>query len=765
MPDFAAYIEHLGLPASEAETLKGRIGSWSELHRWMDENCLSQIRPRLQRVSIVPRALNLSLKASVARLFRRQGDAPAAAQNAPLRGWAALVEHRRRVKLALTLSTTALLLLVSAQLLLAEQMPAAALDMYLAIYGVMTYFMASNSYKLFLGTWHTRHGTGSNPWHPSKQARDPAPGVKVAIVYPVLHEDVARVAAGIAATWNSIACGFPQFAGHFDLFLLSDSRQAEYWIAEEAAVHELRSAFPAGRFFYRRRSIRANAKLGNIMDFCRRWGRRYDYMLMMDADSVMDGAACVALLRMMEGTAELGILQTNPRPVLRRSLFGRMQQFSGRLYGSVFSYSLQSMYMGHAFYIGHNAIIRLKPFIDHCILPRLSGNAPWGGKPLSHDIVEAALMARAGYEVWFLPEIEGSYEETPANILNFLIRERRWMQGNLQHLRFLFLNGLRTVHRENFLNGTMGYVSAPLWTGFLAVSAYGTVHFLQDGMIAPQSFGAIELPAIMLATAALVFLFLPRLLAFFMHIRSDKARMFGGKDKLAWSMLIEMAFSFFFSPIVMIYLTRFMWLWLKRRSISWGKSQRSDETVPWAACFRHFGWVSVVGLACCVALVLALQGVSTQRDLLIGMASGGWITPAAVLIGFFPIIGGFTGSALIVRFTSRSFPSVRGCRLFCIPEEVEVPAVLQDMLGWERRLATRLPCLHDSAQAMAYAVGNPGFYVRHRPETRPRAHVAQALLPKIRSRSVLSDEEVRLALAERRCFDALHVALQEDGIP
>jgi membrane glycosyltransferase len=73
-----------------------------------------------------------------------------------------------------------------------------------------------------------------------------------------------------------------------------------------------------------------------------------------------------------------------------------MQQFAGRLYGSVFSYSLQAMLMGNASYIGHDAMIRLKPFIEHCMLPELSGTAPWGGKPLSHDIIESAMMAQAG---------------------------------------------------------------------------------------------------------------------------------------------------------------------------------------------------------------------------------------------------------------------------------------------------------------------------------------------------------------------------------
>lgn len=756
MRDFADYIEHLELPEAEAATLRARIRSWTELQHWLDRYSLLQ-GPGMQRISVIPAVPGPSLKEGISRWLRSLlGRDPQAGAPPPARGWEALIRYRRRVARALTLSTTALLLWMSFELLSAEQMPPGALETYLLIYGVMTYFLALNAYKVFLGLWHTRRSS-ANPWHPSNRACNPAPGVKAAIVFPVLHEDAARVAAGVAATWQSIAQGFPRWSRHFDVFLLSDSSRPEHWIAEEAAIHELRKLFPEGRFFYRRRLTRSNAKLGNIMDFCRRWGGRYQYMLMMDADSVMDGQACVSLLRMMEGNPTVGILQTNPKPVFRHSLFGRMQQFAGRLYGSVFSYSLQAMYMGHACYIGHNAIIRMKPFIEHCILPTLSGKAPWGGKPLSHDIVESALMARAGYEVWFLPEIEGTYEEIPANIVDFLIRERRWMQGNLQHLRFLFLNGLSTVHREIFFNGSLGYVSAPLWSVFLLISGYGAVHFFRGSMIAPGALGTVELPVIMLGVSAVVFLFLPRLLALFAHIRSDRARLFGGKDKLAWSMVLETVFSFFFSSIMMINLTRFIWLWLKRRSISWDKSQRRDGLVPWDRCWRYLGWVSAVGLLCAAALGFEVQHIPTQRSLLIETISGGWVTPGALLVGFFPIIGGFSGSVLIVRFTSRVFPSVRARRLFCIPEEIEMPPVLRNLLRWEERLAQLLARLREPGEALVYAISDPEFYVKHRPQTRLRPHIAQALLPKIRSRAALSERELLLSLGERRCFDALHM--------
>jgi membrane glycosyltransferase len=754
MSDFREYIQHLDASAPNPAAPGPRIQSWDELYRWMDLNLRASLQPALRRLSIIPPVLQLSWKHRFARSVRDRLEVAAAPKKET--GWRAVVEYRRRVTLVLTIVTTIGMVMLSASNIRAEQMPEASARLYLAIYGLMTYFLAANFYKLVLGTWHTFRGAAANPWHPSKFARDPAPSARVAIVYPVYHENAARVAAGMAATWNSIARDFPQFAGHFDQFLLSDSRKTEYWIAEESAVQELRNLFPEGRFFYRRRPTNFNAKLGNIIDFCRRWGLSYDYMLVMDADSVMDGQAVVSLLRNMEGNPQVGILQTNPKPVLRHSLFGRMQQFAARLYGTVFSYSLQAMHMGHASYIGHNAMIRLKPFIESCVLPKLSGKTPWGGKPLSHDIVESALMARAGYEVWFLPEIEGSYEEIPANILDFLIRERRWMQGNLQHLRFLFLQGLQSTHRETFLHGSMGYLSAPLWALFLVVSGYGMVHFLESGRISIGTAKSIEAPMIMLLISSIVFLFMPRLLAFVIHIRQDRARLFGGKDKLVWSMLLETVFSFFFSPIVMVYISRFLWQWTKRRSISWGAQRRDDDALSWAQCFQHFGWVSTVGIICWALLGYRVLHVSEVRSLLLQTVTGGWINPGVILLWFFPIVAGLAGSVLIVRLTSKTLPLIRACNLFCIPEEIETPPVIEDMLIRERHFSTGIPDPNDKTATIAYAMQDRGFYIRHRPETRLRPHVAKALLPKIDSGLALTDREVLLALSERQCFDALH---------
>jgi len=755
MTRFTEYLRLAGAPEEQVARVGGGITSWQELRTWLDRHHARPVQPPAERTSIVPPTLSLAWKANLREIVAGRREDDRAKRDRP--GWEAIVDYRRRVSLVLTTATTGLILFLSALLLRAQQMPEVTLYLYLVVYGLMTFFLASNFYKMVLGTWHMTRDATANPWHPAATAADPRPDVKVAIVFPVYHEDVARVAAGMAATWQSIQDAHPLLAERFDCFMLSDSRRIEYWIAEQEAVDRLNEECPFGRFFYRRRSLNQNAKLGNIVDFCRRWGSRYDYMLVMDADSVMDGQAVLTLLRMMEGNDRLGILQTNPKPILRTSLFGRMQQFSARLYGSVFSYGLQAMFMGHASYIGHNAMIRLRPFIEHCVLPELTGPKPWGGKPLSHDIVESAMMARAGYEVWFLPEIEGSYEEMPANILGFLVRERRWMQGNLQHLRFLFLKGLRATHRETFLNGSLGYVAAPLWAMFLVISAYGMLHFLHYGMLAIGSLRTIELPMTMLLVSSLVFLFLPRLLALAIHMRSDKARLFGGKDKLVISVAVETLFSFFFSPLLMAYISRFIWLWLKRRGIKWDTQDRGDAPLSWDTCIRHFGWVSVLGLSCWAALAYGLAQTPNTQIVLLQAASNGWVKPGDALLWFFPILGGFSFSIWIARFTSLSFPRLARMRLFSIPEEVCPPRVVAALVRFNDIFAARLPSTEHRQAALDHALGDPGFYVRQRLRTRLKSNLAAMLLPKILSGAPLSDSELYLGLGERHCLDALHI--------
>ena len=218
---------------------------------------------------------------------------------------------------------------------------------------------------------------------------------RTAILIPVYNEPVDRVFAGLYGVYRSV-----QQTGRldlFDFFILSDTNNPDKWVEEEAAWHELcRSVGGHNRIYYRNRRVNIKRKSGNIADFCRRWGYNYRYMIVLDADSVMSGSTLLRMVAAMEEGPTIGILQTAPRSVNAKTLFARLQQFASHLYGPMFSAGLHFWQLGDSQYWGHNAIIRIEPFIKHCGLPKLSGNPPLGGEILSHDFVEAALMRRCG---------------------------------------------------------------------------------------------------------------------------------------------------------------------------------------------------------------------------------------------------------------------------------------------------------------------------------------------------------------------------------
>ena len=240
---------------------------------------------------------------------------------------------------------------------------------------------------------------------------------RTAIVMPIRNENVARVFAGLRATYDSLA--HTGELAHFDFFLLSDTSDPDIRVAETSAWHALCLSSDAfGHVFYRWRRHRIKRKSGNIADFCRRWGRNYRYMVVLDADSVMSGECLTRLVRLMEANPGAGIIQTAPRAAGRDTMYARVQQFANRVYGPLFTAGLHFWQLGESHYWGHNAIIRVAPFMRYCGLRRLPGRGSLSGEILSHDFVEAALMRRAGWAVWIAYDLRGSYEEMPPNLVD-----------------------------------------------------------------------------------------------------------------------------------------------------------------------------------------------------------------------------------------------------------------------------------------------------------------------------------------------------------
>src|ERR1700722_1480441 len=291
-------------------------------------------------------------------------------------------------------------------------------------------------------------------------------GTRPTIVFPIYNEDVVRVYEGLRATYESLEK--TELIGAFHFLIPSDSTDPDKWVEEERRWYEVvRELGALGRIYYRRRVVNEGRKSGNIRDFLNSWGRHYRYFIVFDADSVMRGPTIVDLVKMMEAHPNVGLIQTVPSLVNAESLFGRIQQFANRCYAPVFIAGLNYWSQDVGNYWGHNAIIRTEPFMAHCDLPQLPGRKPFGGAILSHDFVEAALLARANWQIWLAYDLGGSYEEAPQGMIENAQRDRRWCQGNLQHGLVLFARGLRGISRMHLLQGIFGYLSGPLWLLFL----------------------------------------------------------------------------------------------------------------------------------------------------------------------------------------------------------------------------------------------------------------------------------------------------------
>lgn len=489
---------------------------------------------------------------------------------------------------------------------------------------------------------------------------------RTAIVVPAYNEDPVRLFAGLKATYQSLErTGQLQ---HFDFFLLSDSTDPDAWVREEMAFHDLRQAVsdPA-RLFYRNRRDNLERKAGNIADFCATWGDRYRYMIVFDADSLMTGTSLVNLVRLMEKHPRVGILQTPPVAVNRQSLFGRLLQFSAQAYGPIFITGLNFWQAGEANYWGHNAIIRVQPFVEHCRLPKLPGKEPLGGSILSHDYVEAALMRRAGWKVYVASDLGGSFEEIPANLIGHAARDRRWCQGNLQHARLLTMPGLNWVNRVHLALGVMSYAASPLWMLMLIL---GTVEGLRLALGYHDYFNA-ESPfpvwpvsifgqAVLLLVSVLFMLMLPKGLSLvrWLTVARRSAADFGGPWKLTLSVLAETVFSVLIAPVLAMLHSRFVLGTLLGRKVEWSTQDRGDAETSWGTAVRRHLGITTLGLVWSVLLLWKARSLFW------------WLSP--VLVGWVLSIPVSVWSSKV-----RGGQWAREHGLFLTPEEVRPPEILQ----------------------------------------------------------------------------------------
>ncbi len=461
---------------------------------------------------------------------------------------------------------------------------------------------------------------------------------RTAIIMPICNEQVSAVVAGLRATCESLAAtGASQLFG--------------------ARVH------------YRWRQRRTRRKAGNVADFCRRWGRNYRYMVVLDADSVMSGDALLSLLRLMEANPSAGILQTAPQACGLFTLHARAQQFAGRVTGRLFTAGMQYWQLGESHYWGHNAIIRVEPFMKHCALAPLPGRGGLSGDILSHDFVEAALMRRAGYHVWLVADLAGSYEQQPPNLLDELQRDRRWCQGNLQNARLIAEPGLHPVHRAMLATGAMAYLSAPLWLAFVL---FGAFSWLLSGQPVLGAGHGLPLEMIVLWASTVSMLALPRVLGVATIILKGELPLYGGAASLVQGAFLEGMLSVVQAPVRMIAHSVFVLVALTGLGLHWRSPPREATAISWRDAARRFAPLSIV--------VVALLAAALVIDVRVAL----WLVPVALPLLLATPLSVLTSQVRLGR-------AVCAMGLLVTPEESRTPRVLRQAWANARQAAPAPP--------------------------------------------------------------------------
>ncbi len=494
---------------------------------------------------------------------------------------------------------------------------------------------------------------------------------RTAVLMPVYNEQPERTFSAIEAMARGVAARGRGDA--FDWFVLSDTTDARIALTEYSAFVALRDRLaPTSRAYYRRRRFNTQRKAGNIADFCRRWSGAYDYLLILDADSLMEPSAIAELARRMDADPDAGIIQTVPGLINARTALGRLQQFANRVYGPVLAHGIAWWTQSEGNYWGHNAIIRRRAFTAAAGLPTLSGAPPFGGHILSHDFIEAALIRRAGYSIRIAADIPGSYEEGPSSLIDLAARDRRWCQGNLQHARIIGARGLHWVSRSHLLNGIVSYVASPMW---LLMILAGLGLSLQLQYLRPDYFTADGLPvlpifdpqrALFVLALTGVVLFAPKLMGLAAILTDrESRRASGGAIRLTLGVLFETIASTLAAPVAMLMQSRMILSIVLGHDAGWKPQRRDDGRVPLSELRRFHGWHIGFGL------------LLTALGWMVSAAALAWLSPAILGMVLALPVSALGGSVAFGTATRR-------LGLLSTPQETIRPTIAHTALAVRR---------------------------------------------------------------------------------
>ena len=398
-------------------------------------------------------------------------------------------------------------------------------------------------------------------------------------------------------------------------------------------------------------------------------------MIVLDADSILSADTLVTLVREMVADPKLGLLQTVPRLCGGHTLFARLQQFAGAVYGPIVARGIAAWQGDDGNYWGHNAIVRVRAFAAACGLPILPGRKPFGGMIMSHDFVEAALLRRAGWSVRMLPTIGGSWEESPPSLLDVASRDRRWAQGNMQHLAVVGSAGLTWPNRAHMWIGVMSYLASPLWLLLIAVGLGVTAHiatvqfeyFTDEVSLFPRWPRFDTERMIALFVVAMATLLAPKILGLLRALITRELIGRVGLVRLVLGVAGETILSALYAPIMMLIQTRQVWEILRGQDSGWTTQSRQRAGPPWRTLLRRHWMHMIAGLGVAAGLMFI------SLPLLV------WMAPALVGLVLALPLSAASGSEFFAKLT-------RIFGFFWIPEEVTIPTVIRQRDVLERRI-------------------------------------------------------------------------------
>jgi membrane glycosyltransferase len=279
-------------------------------------------------------------------------------------------------------------------------------------------------------------------------------------------------------------------------------------------------------------------------------------------------------------------------------------------------------------------------------------------------------MRRAGYKVWLVPDLMGSWEEVPTNIIDFAARDRRWAQGNLQHMKVLIMPRLNWLNRLHMITGILSYATSPMWFAVLILSSIITCQEAVQGYQYFESgthtlfpvwpeYRDGEIAALLLAT--IVVLLLPKVMgATLAFMNGPRRRAFGGGPRLLVSLLLEQIFSMLLAPPMMVFHTTFVLTTLIGKPVVWNAQDRGDRGVTLGDALTRHRWQILLGIVWGAVII--------------------WLAPRFIW-WMMPVLAGLLLSALLTVVSSRVGlgRALRRLGLLLTPEESSPPPELAAM--------------------------------------------------------------------------------------